>query len=869
MLSIGAMATGSGSYYVGLAREDYYLEGGEPPGRWWGQGAQALGLSGEVERDAFLRVFEGFHPADDRALVQNAGDPDRQCGWDLTFSAPKSVSCTWAVADAPQRRKLQGAHDAAVKAALGWLQDECAFTRRGKDGRSIEPAGLTVAVFPHGTSRAQDCQLHSHALVINAGLRRDGTFGTVQSKPFYQAKMAAGALYRAELARQLAGLGYTVQRTGNTFEIEGVPAALVERFSTRRAEIEQALAERGQTSARAAAVAALDTRSVKEHVAREQLFRDWRGIAAEYGFTPEAARALRGPVRPLDLQAEVRAAVARAKERLSQEVSHFGKRDLLRRVAEEAQGRGIGAEHVRVAVEHELRQGDLVPLGDSRGEPRYTTRELFNIEKQLLADIDRMRLSHGHRVSERNLEKAIRQTETAETRKAREKDPKAEERRLSGEQLQALRHVTQGSGSVVTVTGMAGTGKTFFLSTAARAWEREERQIIGAALSGKAARGLQEGAGIESFTLKKLLDDLYPDLKGAVKHTLRQLGRAAGGKPTFDRSRIQLGPQSVVVVDEAGMVGTRQLARLVEACRKAGARLILVGDARQLQAVEVGGPFRSITERIGQVELNQIVRQQADRTDANPYWRRDAVRAFAEGRARDALGEFRKRGLLHVAENRSAAMRSLIEAWKDEGTARPEDHLILAGTRAETRDLNRLAQAARRAAGKLGHRQLAVAGETLHERDRVLFTRNNYQLNVRNGDLGTIRRVDPAGRRLEVRLDDGRDVTIPLDQYEHLGLGYAATTHKSQGATVRNAYVLAGNSAMTDRELTYVQASRARETTRFFTHRRLEWDPEQRRMADVTFDELAREMGQSRQKDLAMDVLAPARDRGPELIPVP
>lgn len=179
-----------------------------------------------------------------------------------------------------------------------------------------------------------------------------------------------------------------------------------------------------------------------------------------------------------------------------------------------------------------------------------------------------------------------------------------------------------------------------------------------------------------------------------------------------------------------------------------------------------------------------------------------------------------------------------------------------------------MAQEARRAAGKLGHRQVRARGETFYEQDRIVITRNHYGFQVRNGDLGTVHRLDLARGRMTVRLDGGRDVVLPLAGFEHFELGYAVTTHKAQGATVRCAYVLCGNEAMTDRELTYVQASRAKQDTQFFAPRVLVWDRDARRMVDATAEELTREMSHTRLKDLAHDVRVDAANAGPALIPV-
>ncbi len=274
MLSIGAMKGGQQSYYLELAREDYYLKGGESFGLWHGQGASDLGLSGVVKDEALTRLLEGFHPTEDRSLIQQQQYKDRthQPGWDLTFSASKSVSVLWSQADEATKNTLQAAHFAAVKAALNYLEEEIAVTRKGKGGVDKEPARLIVATFEHHTSRAQDPQLHTHALVLNACTDANGKTGTLESKGLYQAKMAAGAIYRAELAFQLEQqLRLTAERKESVFEIAGVSESLIAEMSKRRAEIEKALAEGGYSSAAAAEIAAFSTRQTKGHIAQKEL----------------------------------------------------------------------------------------------------------------------------------------------------------------------------------------------------------------------------------------------------------------------------------------------------------------------------------------------------------------------------------------------------------------------------------------------------------------------------------------------------------------------------------------------------------------------------------------------------------------------
>ena len=826
MLSIGAMGSGQGTYYVGLAREDYYLEGGEPPGQWVGQGSTDLGLAGVVERDQFLNLFAGVDK-DGAPLVQNAGDAKRQPGWDLTFSAPKSVSTLWAVADEGTRRAIQDAHFEAVKSALKTME-EIAITRRGKGGHIKEAARLVIATFEHGTSRAQDPHLHTHCIVLNLAVRADGTTGALESQQFFHWKMAVGALYQCEFARQLQNMGWEVESQKVAFRLPLVPEPLTDEFSKRRAEIEARLEVSGKTSARAAAFAALDTREVKEHIARDTLTSSWRTVGEEYGFTAQTAEQGRDH-RPAsqttaERAEELRASVAGAIQTITEKQAHFGARDLLRAVAEAAKERNWGADEVRSAVNNalkgDLNEGtELIPVGDHKGEARYTTRELWELEKSLLHNAEAWSGEKRHQTTQQSFLKGMLEAERRATQSARQSDPGAVAPTLSDEQRAALSHLTRESGGVALLSGMAGTGKTFLLDAAREAWEAQGFTVKGAAIAGKAARGLQEGAGIESTTIARLL---FPD------------------------APVKLDERTVLVIDEAGMVGTRQMAALVKAAQSSGAKLVLVGDAGQLQPIEVGGPFAALQNRMGGGQLQGIVRQR----DA---WARQAVKDFAAGHADRALGAFNERGLLTVGGDREEAKAALIDAWKTEGIQAPQHNVIFAGTRAEARDLNRRAQTERHRAGALGFRALQVEGETLHEKDRVLFTRNSLVLGVQNGTTGRVMDVDTAGQTLTIRLDNGRETQVPVNEYPHLTLGYALTTHKGQGLTTRHAFVLCGG-AMTDRELSYVQASRATHRTQFFTERIEEWNPQTQQREEATLCELGRRMSQSRQKDLAHDV---------------
>lgn len=794
MLSIGVMSGGQAGYYLGLAREDYYLEGGEPEGVWLGEAAAVLGLPEKVEAHHLYNLFDGLSPDGSRRLVQlqkHEGKHDHRPGWDLTFSAPKSVSVLWSQSSMEVRQLIQQAHFDSVREALTYLEDTAILTRRGVGGRRLELAKALIATFEHSTSRAQDPQLHTHALLLNVGVRDDGTIGTISSPSIFQAKMAAGALYRAHFAHRLSkDLGLSISRDGAAFKVDGVLQQLCEQFSKRRQEIEKELKRQGLTSAQGAAKVTIETRNSKLELSRAELFETWKKLGEELGFGAQEASKLFQPSRRqlVDIEGTITASALQ----LMADGAHFSAVDLIRRLSEHAQGRGLSASEIR-GLSKELMESssDVIRLGPNRRDVHFTFERVLQDENSFFKICDKLDLNAGHMISPQTVDQAIK--------RANATNPGKE---LLPEQEDAVRKLTQSTGAISMMDGIAGSGKTRTLATAARAWEAEGFTVKGLALSGRAARELANKAGIECTTVAKALYEL-----GKLPIDVRWSSELHRLFFDFKGCQFDLDKKTVLIVDEAGMVNTSHFLQLADACEKSGAKLVAVGDPRQLQAIQGASPFAEMIQRFGSATLDIVMRQKE-------VWARSAARDFADGRALDAMMKFAERGFVTVTDTQEEARQALFQRWSDSNRD-VKDKLILTDRREDARILNERAQEARHK--ELGLTWITVGDTKLRLGDRVMFSKTSQARGVNNGDRGTLVAINPLPkfRAATVKLDSGRKVTVDLDKFPHLELGYASTTHRAQGETVREAFVLTG-SAMQDKHLAYVQGTRAEEQTHFF-----------------------------------------------------
>ncbi|WHP68766.1 AAA family ATPase [Phaeobacter inhibens] len=465
-------------------------------------------------------------------------------------------------------------------------------------------------------------------------------------------------------------------------------------------------------------------------------------------------------------------------EHVSHTKASFKRVDVLRALAQRIDDPVV----LQKAADQAMRSPQLVRLSDDGTTPVFTTKDYQSAERALDQATGSMVNQRGFAVSSSHIHDAIK----AQNAKMK----RAFGGKLSEEQQNALRHAL-GSRQLSSVVGLAGAGKSTLLATAQNAWAKQGVTVHGAALAGKAAEELQNASGIKCRTLASL-----------------ELSWENGNEP--------ISKGDVLVIDEAGMIGTRQLARVATKMQGIGAKLVLVGDPDQLQPIEAGTPFRQIVKTHGAARLTEIHRQKAD-------WQKQASRDLADGDMWTALSSYEKRGAVSRSDTRDTAIEALVETYAMDVAAHgaSKSRLAFAHKRKEVHALNQAIRSALRSNGgappetlfttDTGKRAFAVD-------DRIVFTRNNKDIGVKNGMLGTVVNAENGQMAIALDGDEDRLVRFNPKAFRSFDHGYAVTIHKSQGATVDQSYVFASRSM--DRHLAYVAMTRHRDDLGIFVNNR-------------------------------------------------
>jgi len=832
VLSSAKIGRTSWRYYqasVAVGACEYYLGAGEQPGVWVGRGLAALGLEpgSEVSEQQLEAVFaRGLHPVTGQALGR-AWRADAVTGYDLTFSAPKSVSVLWALGGATAQTHVAQAHRAAVLAALAYLDAHAALSRRGTDGvEQIRTGGFAAALFDHRTSRAGDPQLHTHALVPNKLLCADGVWRTVDGHELFHHKKAAGVLYQAALRAELhsrLGVVFGAPSAHGQAEILGVPKEVMTAWSKRTAQIAAEAAPviadyettlgRSLTRNERAAVtktAVLKTRQGKEAAGSVSVLHErWRTEAAALGWGTEtlhaaviaATKTFAVGVTPVTepFAAEVTPVTEPFTLAVTPDVtpSHaelaalaagrrhgvFSRADLTIGIAATLPVIAETADQVRARVEalthssvgHWKTMGLGAPqtgVTPRLSDYRYTSTEVMDAETNVL-----------------RAAKAGRDLQRARVR-ADAIDPELMAE-LGADQRAAVTKLTTGGEFLVVLTAPAGAGKTTTLGAATKVWEDEGFRVVGLAPSARAAAELAKATGGTADTVAKWLHQ---------QSRLRDL-------PEHERAAWTLTERTVLVVDEASMASTFDLHQLAATAWNADAKVVLVGDPAQIGTINApGGLLAALATRGHGIELRDIHR-------FHHQWEADASLRLRAG-DRSVIGVYNDAGRLHTVRDPDQGAAAVFAHWQ-QARADGSDVMMLARTRDDVDQLNALAKTAAQTAGESRGPRVVIGDKTFEAGDVIRTRRNNRSItlgdsHVRNGDRYTILATTHDGGLL---VDDltGRGSTLLPPGYvaQHVEHGWATTIDGAQGATTDIAILLTRPGI--DREHLYVALTRGRQ----------------------------------------------------------
>ncbi len=752
-------------------------------------------------------------------------NPTTACaGYDITFTPVKSISTLWAVAPTWMAAQIEQAHDAAVADALRYLEQRVLFSRRGAAGvRQVEVTGLIGAAFTHRDSRAGDPNLHTHVAIANKVQTLDGAWLAIDGRPLHAGMVSISEVYNTQLEAHLAqrlGLRFAAEPLRDPSkrpirEVVGVPARLREAWSSRRAAIEARQAElaaifqddhgRPPTPVEAlklAQQATLETRDAKhEPRTLAEQRAAWRAQAvAVLGASgiPELLRAVSGapPVPDAPVEADwLATTAAQVVEQLSTTRASWNAWHLHAEASRRARERASSPKQASALTDQLMHaaaaacvpiEGAADPISDPAilrrssgesmyvtvGSQRYTSREVVAAEELIISAAAR---TDGRRIDEADLTLALLAANSKNVT-------------LNAGQTSLVRELSTSGHRVQLALAAAGSGKTTALSVLAEAWREGGGTVLGLAPSAVAARVLDEHIG-HSTTLAKMAWDI--DHRPEVAQQM-------------------VGPETLVIVDEAGMADTPTLARILEHAMRRGASVRLIGDDQQLAAIGAGGILRDIANHHGVVQLSQIMRFD-DPAEAA------ASIALRDGRP-EALGYYLDHHRLHAGSDETI-LRSVLDAWGQD-RASGLDSIMLAATRDHVTTLNKWAREDRIASAaptgssptiELADGNLASTG------DLILTRMNDRRLRisatdwVKNGDRWIINSITPTGSIQATHTTSGLRAQIPADYvHDHVHLGYALTIHGAQGTTVDTTHTIITGSET--RQQLYVALTRGRQS---------------------------------------------------------
>lgn len=696
-------------------KDDYYsrsqkLEGEQiAPSSWWGQGAERLGLEGEVDRDTFQKLLKGLGPDEQR--LRGAGqNMHERVGIDFTASAPKSISLQ-ALLGGDER--LIKAHQASCEDALHYLEQNSAIARQTAQGRTepVHTENLLVARFEHSLSRMLDPQLHTHCVVLNTTQREDGKWRALHYDGLYAKDllMSAGAIYRSALAERVQILGYQIrQEPCGTFELSQYSPEQLKVFSTRRTQIEARLEQMDSDSMWAKQTATLQTRPPKQEEFDRQAHQQlWQTRAQALDINFERPQPVPQSLDIQDKQLKTQKIIESALDHLTERQTVFTQHSLTRAAMERSVGQ-VSPIEVHKALKAFEQEGQLVQAQSHDGiEHRYTTKKALRIEKQLLSTQKKRIQSLEPICAHEHLKKCL------------------EPFGLSNDQKAAVLLALSSTDGITAIQGAAGTGKTTALHHVRNFALSEGLQVRGFAPSQRAAEELEAGAQIQSQTLKSHLLQLRQNRTPL----LSPLQRAQ--------------PKELWVLDEASMASNKDMLELLQAAERQAARVLLVGDTGQLPAIEAGAAFE-LLQKGGTLtaQMHQIQRQETPEL-------LQAVEATLEQRTGEAICKL-DRYIVEEPDTKARLQRAAQEYIDTKNRSRT---LVLTPTNEDRVALNQLIREGLRKCRRFSHEDTSV--QVLRPKD-MTQDEQKRAINFAQGDVLRFQR----GYRREPEIDKGERLIV-------------------------------------------------------------------------------------------------------------
>lgn len=772
----------------------YALAQGEAQGKWEGKGAKRLQLDGKKVSEADLRAILSGNDIEGKPLVKKGWDKEKKeyrhtPGWDLTFSAPKDVSIVWSSADEALRAKIERVQEQAVQNALDQLQNHSARSRTGTGGKESIEAEIVAGLFQHSSNREKEPQLHTHAIVMNVAHGQDGIWRTLDSRHVYKDQRSISAVYKASLAYGMRQLGFKVERTTDSFAIVGVPKKVKALQSSRSRAVEDELSSQGLSRQSASrelkeniVLKTRKSKSTHHHAEAARDFERWERENADAGFSRQSMVDIRSteniPQKEATPARELLKISHDGMQKVTESRSVFEKVHFHSEIAEALIGRG-SYEHIKTSIAMAHSSPELQTLlKDSSGRDKFSTKAMMAIEKRV-HDIIRSRADEGrHIIPAEKVEKTI--TKHFPT--------------MEPEQRAAVNEATQSRAGVTIIQGVAGAGKSYAMKAVRQVFEDSFYRVQGLSPTNKAARELSRSTdGMPSNSIESFLFQLK---EGMTTLTARD----------------------VLIIDEAGMAGSRRFDRLMQKASAAGARVILLGDSKQIQPIEAGGMFGEMQRRMGRSELRTVIRQR-DKDEAAAFLR------IRDGKKREdfeqSLAWLSTKGRTYMGTDSETTMRKMIADALVYQKENPGKEFLIIASRNESVDrINRMVRDEYKASGRLKNPQefQLKDGKTLElaPGDQIVFTGNLKRSGIYNSDIATVASID--GPKITALRADQKKVIFDLKYFQEVSHGYAITSHKSQASTVDRAFVYADGPFM-DKEKVYVALTRGREGNMLYSDR--------------------------------------------------